>query len=231
MRSPRFRAVVASLLIVVMVSPAARAAEVPTNLDLMEDLTSQIVEELLSKLPPHVSGDQVVLSPYGAGERYHFLENQFSYVLSTKGYRVSTSSVPDSVAARQMRQVQRGGAQDTESRGYRLSFQAIDFRLQYAKTYRAYLIGGKRVKRTADLKILGKVIDQSDGTIIWMGEAARSHSDNFSFNDIEEIEAGTYTFTKPSRSETNWGKVVEPVVVTGIIVGLIYLFFSNQNSD
>ena len=45
------------------------------------------------------------------------------------------------------------------------------------------------------------------------------------------VEAGLYSFTKPERETKKWGRIVEPVVVSGIIVGLIYLFFSNQSGD
>ncbi len=46
-----------------------------------------------------------------------------------------------------------------------------------------------------------------------------------------QVENDLFTFTKPEKKATNWSKIVEPVVVSGIIVGLIYLFFSNQSSD
>jgi len=212
------------LVIAAFSCPAARAADVPSNLDLMSSMATEVVEELLGNLPPHVSGDQVVLSPYGQGERYQFLTNQFSLVLSERGFRVSTSNRPDSLT---------GGSNtdDGDDSGYRLTYQALDFRLIYPKAYRAYLIGGKRVKRDADLRVLARLVDEKDGTIVWMGEAGRAHSDSFPAGDIDEIEAGLYTFTKPVRPETNWGKIVEPVVVTGIIVGLIYLFFSNQTDN
>ena len=228
MFSPRSWAVIFCALLCAAACPAARAADVPTNLDLMSNMATQVVEELLANLPSHVTGDQVMLSPYGQGERYQFLTNQFSIVLSGRGYKVSASNVADSVSSAATQSYSGG---QTNARGYKLIYQALDFRLMYPKAYRAYLIGGKRVKREADIRVLAKVVDETDGSIVWMGEASRSHSDNFSVGDIDEVEAGLYRFTKPERPETNWGKIVEPVVVTGIIVGLIYLFFSNQNDS
>ena len=35
----------------------------------------------------------------------------------------------------------------------------------------------------------------------------------------------------PVRDEVKWGRFIEPVIVTGIVVGLVYLFFSNQDSN
>jgi hypothetical protein len=72
------------------------------------------------------------------------------------------------------------------------------------------------------------LVDPTDQSVVWIGEAERSHKDKFSYGDLEEIEAGSFMFTKPEQKSTSWGKVVEPVVVSGIIIGLIYLFFSNQ---
>ncbi len=65
----------------------------------------------------------------------------------------------------------------------------------------------------------------------WVGEAESSYEDSFPFGRISEVEDGAFAFTKPPRDGTNWGKIVEPVVVSGIIVGLIYLFFSNQTDN
>jgi len=79
-----------------------------------------------------------------------------------------------------------------------------------------------------DFRLLAKLVEPANGHVVWMAEASKSYDDQFSHDDIDEVEAGLYAFTKPPRESRNWGRIVEPVVVSGIIVGLIYLFFSNQ---
>ena len=85
------------------------------------------------------------------------------------------------------------------------------------------------MKRKADVGLHIKLVDPVDHSVIWLGDAAKDYEDQFSYGQIADVEAGTLAFTKPDKTSTKWGKIVEPVVVSGIIVGLIYLFFSNQN--
>ncbi len=112
-----------------------------------------------------------------------------------------------------------------------LEYETLEFSLAYEKVYRSHLIGGKRVKRRADLKVLAKLVAVSDAEVMWIGETSAERSDQFSFGDVDRVEAGTFQFTKPAHPTTGWGKLVEPVFVSGIIVGMIYLFFSNQSDS
>ncbi len=56
-------------------------------------------------------------------------------------------------------------------------------------------------------------------------------TDSFPSNMLELIKSSTYPFTSPEFTPQDWSKAVEPFVVTGLITGLVYLFFSNQSSD
>ena len=45
------------------------------------------------------------------------------------------------------------------------------------------------------------------------------------------VNSPGYPFTNPQLEEKDWSKSVEPFVVTAMISGLVYLFFSNQSSE
>jgi hypothetical protein len=205
---------------------SARAdGPVATNFDLMRDMATKVSEELVSGFPSGTANSQLRLAPVGRDEQYEFVGNMLTKSLTAKGYRAyATPSVnpTDSTGSASALSARGGGS------ALRLEFQLIDFSLRYTKIYRSFLIGGKKVKRHADVRILAKLVDPADGLVVWLGEASRSYDDHFSYGNIDEIETGLYEFTKPPRESRHWGKIVEPVVVSGIIVGLIYLFFSNQ---
>ena len=112
-----------------------------------------------------------------------------------------------------------------------LQYQARDFTLSYPKVYRSFLIGGRKVKRTARVNLLAKLIDTRDRSVVWVGEASDTYEDQFAHKHLAQVEAGLFEFTSPPKSQADLGKIVEPVVVSGIIVGLIYLFFSNQDNN
>jgi len=206
-------------------SPALGENGVKSNFDVMDKLASEVCAELVSKMPADLPSREIRLAPFGRDERYELVANSFMRTLGEKGYRAylpvaaapgDSSSAPDTLSAAGL------------EAGVRLEFETIEFTLRYPEIYRSHLVGGKNVKRAAELRVLARLVDSEDGLVVWMSEASKSYGDQFSYDDIEDVEASLYDFTKPPRNSRNWGKIVEPVVVSGIIVGLIYLFFSNQ---
>ena len=210
-------------------SPARGEGRARSNFDVMDKLAAEVCAELVSKMPADLPTREIRLSPFGADGRYELVANAFTRSLGDKGYRAYMPVPPvkaDSSAAPRAAadSVSAGGGEA----GLRLEFETIAFTLRYPEIYRSRLVGGKNVKRAAELRVLAKLVEPGNGFVVWMSEASKSYSDQFSYDDIEDVEASLYDFTKPPRESRNWGKIVEPVVVSGIIVGLIYLFFSNQ---
>jgi hypothetical protein len=223
--------VVVSLLVYVLTSPRLANAGDPvkTNFEIMRSLTAQVADELVSGLPADSTARELWLIPSMRDERYDFIGDILMESLGAKGYRAhiplpaAPPGLPDSTASGAVSNVVEAPA------GLRLEFEATDFTLRYPKISRSYLIGGKEVTRSAGVRVQVKLVNPRNGLVVWMGEASRSYNDRFPYGAIAEVEQGLYMFTKPPRHSRNWGKIIEPVVVSGIIVGLIYLFFSNQS--
>lgn len=111
-----------------------------------------------------------------------------------------------------------------------LQYQNVVFDLKYVDSHRAFMVGGRRVERRAGVRIMTTLSDET-GRVLWVGEAERDHEDEIDYGDAARVEQGMYQFNSPVVPSGGWGKVVEPVFVTGVIVGLIYLFFSNQSDN
>jgi hypothetical protein len=192
----------------------------------LKALTTEVGKELISGFPADAAQHEIRLSPSGADERYGFIANVLTSVLTRNGYRAylpTSATLGDSLGT--------GSNLSLKEGEYRLEYQAIEFDLRYPKVYRSYLIGGKKVKRSAEVRLLVRLVDPTDGLVVWVGEASRDRDDQFSYGQLEEVEAGLYTFLKPPRSSRKWGKIVEPIAVSAIVVGLIYLFFTNQSDN
>jgi len=218
-----YRALLCCLFVLAVVPAAPAAAEdekVVSNLELMTRLTGEVAEELIAGIPASANMGDVLLVPHEAADHYEFMDNVITRVLTAAGHKVYAVGAAGSHAKPP------GGTSETV---LRLEYQALHFDLAYPKIYRPFLIGGKKVKRSAKVLLLAKLVDTTDQSVLWIGEAARSYDDQFSYGRLGDVEVGTFEFTKPARSSASWGKVVEPVVVSGIIIGLIYLFFSNQS--
>jgi len=214
-----------------------RAAEtVSSNLDLMTSLTADVVAELYQKFGPSLDGRSLELKPFAGSEDYVFVGNVLTTELTRSGVQVvrsgaeapvTRSAALDSLAA----PGPAGDPFDVAKGGLVLQFQNVAFEVAYPDVYRSHLVGGKKVRRTASVRVFATLTDAANGRVLWTGEAERSRADEFDRDDAARIEYGTYAFVRPAEPSGGWGRYVEPVFVTGIVVGLIYLFFSNQSGN
>lgn len=211
-------AVMCALLATVIGAASVCAGEkAPSNIDLMQQLTAQVIGELHGKFAPSVGTRAVQLKPAGTSEDYTFVTNVFREELTKLGVKtIEPTAALDPTAA---------------DAPLELQYQNVVFDLKYVDSHRSFVVGGKRVDRRAGVRIMTTLTDPADGHVVWVGEAARDHTDEIDYGDRALIEQGSYTFNKPVVPSAGWGHYVEPVFVTGIIVGLIYLFFSNQSNN
>jgi len=242
-RRHAYRATAATTLVAMTVSATRVYADdkpSPSNLELLSQMTTAIAEELYGKFGPETGVRAVRLQPFGAGEDYVFVGNVFMDVLTrhevktiaaaapgTPALQAPGSTPPSTTAAPESTIVVPAGA----AGDLVLTYQNVAFAIAYLDVYRSHLIGGKRVKRRADIRVHATLTDAASGEVLWVGEASRESSDEFDFDDAARVEQGVYQFARPVLPGGGWGKYAEPVFVTGIIVGLIYLFFSNQSDN
>lgn len=247
-----YRATAVTTMVAMTVSAARVYADdkpAPGNLELLARMTTEITEELYGKFGPETGGRAVRLQPFGSGEDYVFVGNVLTDVLTRHEVKTiaaaapgaaaatvstppsstptGTSTAPSTVAAPESTTVAGGGAPGDLV----LTFQNVAFAIAYTDVYRSHLVGGKRVKRRADIRVHVTLTDAASGEVLWVGEASRESADEFDFDDAARVEQGVYQFARPVLPGGGWGKYAEPVFVTGIIVGLIYLFFSNQSDN
>jgi hypothetical protein len=272
---PARAALACAVVAVFLAGAGVRAAEkTASNLDLMQELTAQVVQELHAKFGASLGARAVQLKPASTSEDYYFVTNVFREELMKAGVRVIEPAIPLSAPATpppvsalapgttpgnagaaqpstsstawtgthtqaasptatpQTAAPDTSGVQSAPAaHAYVLQYQNVVFNVRYVDSHRSWVIGGKRVERAAAVRINATLADPADGRVVWVGEAARDSSDEVDYGKAMQIEQGNYAFNKPVVPSAGWGKYVEPVFVTGIIVGLIYLFFSNQSNN
>jgi hypothetical protein len=113
---------------------------------------------------------------------------------------------------------------------YRLSYQIIRLSLSYPRISRKLWFGPREVTRAAQVDIFAQLIDLTTGDIMWVRESHKKYNDTIDYSRLKEVEEAQYDFTRPPRHEFKMTRLLEPLVVGGIVVGLVYLFFSNQSN-
>jgi len=199
-------------------SPQGTGENVLTNLQVLERTAEEAVGELMANMPPSPDGTLVVLTrEAGVGDDMdRVFENVLKKRLTASGLRIA---------------VRRKGQEYEESPDYELTYQIIRFTLKYPEIGRSYWLGAKEVVRRAETGVFAQLIDLASGEIVWVGDTQKSYEDRIAYSLLERVEDPQMEFTRPPRNEMRLGRLVEPVVVTGIVVGLVYLFFSNQDTD
>lgn len=191
----------------------------PSNLDLMTSLSTQIAEQVIEQIEPDIQGRKIRLKAFGNGEEYTVFEDIFTRILTGKGITAVKPPAPNAP----------GNIASTEPL-LTLEYKIPIFRLSYVNVYRSYLIGGKKVRREANVRMSAELLAPA-GEVTWFDDLSASESDQFSHGDLSRIQEGNFQFVKPEMPGSGWSKVVEPVFVSAIIVGMIYLFFSNQSDS
>ncbi|HEX5131126.1 MAG TPA: hypothetical protein VFX92_01420 [Candidatus Krumholzibacteria bacterium] len=242
-RNWRFTSVVLACVVGAGASfvPASRAADADdtaTNLGVMTQLTNAVVLELYAGFAPLLGGRSVALKPLGNSEDYLFVSNVIVTQLTGAGVpTIRASSVAPApprtgnAAMDSLAGASQAIPSQTARGGVTLEFQNVAFQLGYPDVYRSHLVGGKVVRRHADVRVFATLTDAASGEVLWTGEAERSQRDEFDRDDTGRIEAGAYGFLRPPIPGGGVAKYAEPVFVTAVIVGLIYLFFANQSGN
>jgi hypothetical protein len=196
--------------------PAAHAGDpVPSNLDLMTELGARVIGDIVGQIESKVGKERLQVRPSGNSEEYQLIADIFTRLLEEKGVEAVHHTAQSSADTLQP---------------FVLDYKVPIFRLTYPKVYRSYLIGGKKVKREANVRVSATLLSDT-GDVLWIGESSADNSDSFPHGDLGRVQEGSYTFVKPEEPSSGWGKIVEPVFVSAIIVGMIYLFFSNQSDS
>ncbi|MCK4236251.1 MAG: hypothetical protein KAX38_03970, partial [Candidatus Krumholzibacteria bacterium] len=190
-----------------------------TNFELFDRVCSEAIDELLSNMPSVPESGLVLLDKArGIGEADFVFENVLLKRMRSAGFRVATE-----VAV---------GADSTASPPeYRFSYQIIRLSLEYPKISRRYWLGAKEVQRSAEIGLFVQLVDLGSSDTIWVGDTEKNYNDVIAYSLLGTVESEQYGFTKPPRNELRWRKLLEPIVVTGIVTGLVFLFFSNQSDE
>ncbi len=195
-------------------SPQKTGEKVDTNFDILKQVSNRAIEEMLANMPKIEKSSRIrLVKSRSIGEIDFVFENTLLQTLASRGFQVTDKNP------------------DQEEPDYELDYQIVRMSLSYPDIGRSWLIGAKEVERYAEIHLFTQLMDSASGDIIWIGETEKRYSDVIPYSALEKVEDAEYAFTRPERNEFSWGKLVQPVIVTGIVSGLVYLFFSNQSGE
>jgi len=122
------------------------------------------------------------------------------------------------------------GASQAAPEGERiLSYRVSEMEFRYPRVFRRFWFGPKRVDRLARVRIDFRLMDGPD--LLWAESAEHLVTDRVPRGALPFLETDQFPFARPEMPEGRGGRLVEPLVVAGVIGGLIVLFYANQAGD
>lgn len=202
-------------------APAAAAASQeapPSNYEILSRISEEAARSFVAGLGAVPEGSVVRLAKArGVGDADFLVENAFIELLRGAGYRTGAELKGPEAAA------------DTAS--FAVSYQVIRLAVKYPRISRRYWFGTKEVVREARADVTAQLIDRRAGEVLWIREGSGSYDDVISYSLLSSVEEKQYEFTRPVRNEFKMTRVIEPVIVGAIVIGLVALFFSNQSGQ
>jgi TonB family protein len=110
-----------------------------------------------------------------------------------------------------------------------LMFRVSEMEMRYPDVGRRLWIGPKRVERFARMRLDLRLQRGSD--VIWSESAEHYAADRVPYGALRYLESAQYSFAKPEIAPGGASRFVEPLVVAGVIGGLVLLFYANQTGN
>jgi hypothetical protein len=119
---------------------------------------------------------------------------------------------------------------DEADGAYEISYRIIACKTTFPRAWREWVIGSRKVERRAAVDVQFQLSDRS-GAIIWAGNVEREKREIIPAARVQELATPGQSFTTAEIEPGGWDKILEPVIVAGIVGGLIYLFYTSRSTD
>jgi len=112
---------------------------------------------------------------------------------------------------------------------YVFRYRVVECGVSYPKAYRTSPLGSRQVQRMALADVHASLLTGGHESVAWVGHGDAERGDVVPSGKLSVLEGGSYPFTKPTLDTKGLNSFIEPALVTAIVAGLIYLFYTNQN--
>jgi hypothetical protein len=203
---------------------AMREVAVPvSNITMLGGLIRELSRDAFEKMRIP-EGSEVHIRQVDSHDANWLVQSIFLEELTARGHVVKTGAMPSGMAG--------GGAVPggNPTPAFEIGYRIVSCDVTYPRAWREWLVGARKVERRAAADIHFQLLD-TDGAVIWAGSEHRERRDIVPGSRVADLSTPGQAFTDPQMEAGGWDKVIEPVVVAGIVGGLIYLFYTSKSSD
>lgn len=192
-----------------------------SNINVLSDLTRIVVGDALDAMGIS-AGAEVRIDQIDTHGANWLVQSILLEELTDRGHTVRTAAT-----------LPAGGgmvARVDEVESYDVSYRIVSCDATYTRVWREWMVGTRKVERRSSVDIYFRLADASNA-IVWAGSEERERRDIVPGSRLDTLGTPGQSFTSPEIEPGGWDKVIEPVVVAGIVGGLIYLFYTSKSSE
>ncbi|MEA3409280.1 MAG: PorV/PorQ family protein, partial [Candidatus Eisenbacteria bacterium] len=186
------------------------------NLTVISELAGEVMEEAVGKmgLP---EGSRLHLRQVDTHDANWLVKSILLEELTSRGHAVRAGQMTAS--------------QDPEDAGvYEIAYRIVYCQTSLPRSWREWVVGARRFERRTAVDIRFELSDRTK-TIVWAGGVERERREIIPGGRLDELVAPGQAFASPEVDRSGWDKIFEPVIVAGIVGGLIYLFYTSRSTD
>lgn len=186
-----------------------RATYLPTNMDLVMETIEQAVDQALADMEFPADGPNregpLLIEAQAKHQANWLVDHILVERLLGRGFVVTLDSAG----------VQPGSI--------RLSYRILDLGV----TGQSGLWRGQ-VHRQSRTTLALRLSSVDDETLYWQDEKTVLNTDRIPKGKVDLLQTTGYDFARTDLEEQSWGRFIEPAIVSTVLGGLVYLFFSNR---
>ncbi len=111
-----------------------------------------------------------------------------------------------------------------------IDLRVIELGIRYTGTHRSgFIFGDTKVERYAVASMQASLRELENPVQRWSGYGESAVLDEVPKDDLAILEGQRYPFTAPALPQKGGNRWVEPIIVSAIVVGLVFLFVSNRS--
>ncbi len=208
-KTPILRSGLYRLIALFLLLPMGTSAVVPypSNMDVIVGAIEGAIDEALgqSELPTDASNLPIFVAAQGRHDANWLVDHVLTQRLLERGFSVAADSNKVGLD------------------GMRLSFRILDLGITGQSGLR-----GDHIDRQSRVTLALRLSRESTSEVYWQDEITRLRADQIPKKQLEILQHSTHKFAQTELEEQSWSKFVEPMIVSTVLGGLIYLFFSNR---
>jgi hypothetical protein len=190
-----------------------------TNLTVVSELTKEVMAEAVAKMELP-AGSHLHLRQMDTHDANWLVKAALLEELTSRGHVVRAGQMPAAAPA---------VAEDV-IRPYEIAYRIVYCETTLPRSWREWVVGARKFERRTAVDIRFELSNDAK-TIIWADGITRERREIIPGARIAELGSPGQSFISPVADPGGWDKVFEPVIVAGIVGGLIYLFYTSRSTD